>query len=99
GSNCLWVASPSNSWITILSQPTNSGSGTVTYGVASNTGPGRTGHIHIDGQIFTVAQAGITNAPPTNNVPIVNLIRPTNGAIFAVGNHIFLTASAQDSVV
>lgn len=97
GSNCLWVASPSNSWITILSQPTNSGSGTVTYGVASNAGPGRTGHIHIEGQIFSVAQAGITNTPPPNVLPVVNWIRPTNGAVLEPGTPTLLTVDATDS--
>src|SRR5205823_7986818 len=39
-----------------------------------------------------------TNAPPTNNaLPVVNWIRPTNGAVFAAGAPIALTASATDS--
>jgi hypothetical protein len=97
GSNCTWLASSSNSWITVLSPRTNLGSGTVTYLVAGNAGLGRTGHIGIDGQAFTVSQAGITNVPPTNQVPVVTWIRPTNGSNFQAGTTILLTARATDA--
>ena len=63
-SNCFWLARTTNFWITLLSPATNFGSGTVLYRLASNSGPGRTGYISIDGQVFTVGQAGTSNVPP-----------------------------------
>jgi len=38
-----------------------------------------------------------TPPPPTNAVPVVNWIRPTNGAVFPPGAAIFMTATATDS--
>ncbi len=38
-----------------------------------------------------------TNAPPTNAVPVVNWVRPTNGASFPAGSTIPLTARATDA--
>jgi adhesin HecA-like repeat protein len=45
-----------------------------------------------------IVVSGGTNAPPTNNVlPLVEWIRPTNGAAFNAGNPILLTAQATDA--
>ena len=44
----------------------------------------------------TVIDSG-TNVPPTNVLPVVSWIRPTNGASFAAGNTILLTAQATDA--
>jgi len=38
-----------------------------------------------------------TPPPPTNAAPVVNWIRPTNGAVFPPGAAIFMTATATDS--
>jgi hypothetical protein len=63
-SNCFWLARTTNFWITLLSPATNFGSGTVLYRLAANSGAARTGYIQIDGQVFTVGQAGSSNVPP-----------------------------------
>jgi hypothetical protein len=56
--SCNWSASSQASWIKILSAPTGSGNGTVTYQVASNKGKkSRTGSVSIAGRTFTVTQA------------------------------------------
>jgi hypothetical protein len=53
---CVWAAATASGWITITS-PNGVGSGTVTYDVAANPGPGsRTGTINVAGQLFTVKQ-------------------------------------------
>ncbi len=56
---CTWTATSNAGWITISSVSTNSGSGTVSYTVAANTGSTyRTGTMTIAGQTFTVIEDG-----------------------------------------
>lgn len=58
GGNCPWTAVSTNSFITIITGNTGSGSGAVTYSVAPNHGTTtRTGTINIAGKTFTVHQA------------------------------------------
>jgi hypothetical protein len=55
-SSCAWTVS-GNDWITITSDTSGSGSGTVSYTVAGNDSDvARIGTITIDGQTFTVSQ-------------------------------------------
>lgn len=54
-SNCSWTATSNVSWLTTSSQGT--GSGTVFFSVAANTGNVRTGTISVAGQTFTVFQS------------------------------------------
>ncbi len=54
---CAWTSVSDDSWITVTSGTTGNGDGTVTYSVAANAGPDRTGFITIAGRIFTVMQA------------------------------------------
>ena len=53
-SGCTWSASSNASWLTTSSS--GSGSGTVNYSVAANTGAARSGTITVGGQSFTVSQ-------------------------------------------
>ena len=62
GSNCSWTASDNATWITITSGSSGTGNRTVSYTVATNTGPKRIGYITAGGKTHTVTQ----NAP---NVP------------------------------
>jgi len=56
---CLWAATSNAAWIT--GGTSGSGNGTVTYSVAANSGPARTGTMTIAGQTFTVSQDGDTD--------------------------------------
>lgn len=60
GGDCPWTATSNAAWIQIAgaSQGVLSGigNGVVTYNVAPNSGPARTGTLTIAGQIFTVLQ-------------------------------------------
>ena len=56
GSACSWSATDDASWITIASGASGIGNGTVSYRVAANTGPARTGHIYAAGLTHTVTQ-------------------------------------------
>jgi hypothetical protein len=59
GSSCPWTVTDSESWITITSGSSDTGTGIVRFSVAPNTGPQRTGYINAGGRGFTVVQ----NAP------------------------------------
>ena len=72
---CAWTAvSNTNSpaWLTITSGATGNGNGSVTFTVAPNTGPQRTGTLTIAGQTFTVMQAAAACAymiaPPSQSI-------------------------------
>ncbi|MBP7829475.1 MAG: discoidin domain-containing protein [Kiritimatiellae bacterium] len=55
-----WTAAKDANWITILAGEAGTGSGTLTYSVAANTGRDtRTGTITVDGKVFTVEQQGL----------------------------------------
>ena len=70
-SGCGWTGASNNmSWISITSSASGTGTGSVTYTVAANTGPARTGTLTIAGQTVTVTQAGAcsyTVAPTTQS--------------------------------
>ena len=67
---CNWIATSYESWITITSGSSGSGSGPVNYSVSANTDTGqRTGRMSIAGQIFTVIESGVScsySISPTN---------------------------------
>ena len=53
---CQWQAETNAKWVTITSEPSNIGNGTVTYRVSPNTSDSRTAAITIAGQTHTVNQ-------------------------------------------
>ena len=55
-SGCDWAAVSNNSFISITAGAIGNGSGTVSFTVAPNTGPARTGTLTVAGQTFTVTQ-------------------------------------------
>ena len=57
-SSCSWTATASDNWIMITSSTTGSGSSTINFSVAANSGSPRSGTIMVGGQTFTVNQAG-----------------------------------------
>ena len=60
---CTWMASSAASWVTITSGTSGTGSGKVSYSVASNSGTARTTVSTIAGKSFTVNQG----APAVNS--------------------------------
>ncbi len=68
---CSWTATPNNNWITLTGPTSGLGGGSVSFSVAANTGPTRTGTITIAGQLFTVTQANgctFTLSPTSQNI-------------------------------
>ena len=56
---CGWTAVSNSSWIAISSSPpSGSGTGSVSWSVAQNTGSQRTGTLTIGGQTVTITQSG-----------------------------------------
>jgi hypothetical protein len=82
-SDCSWWQMASNNdWISITSGYSGTGSATVTYSVAANTtGSHRKGTITIEGQTFTVRQAG----PTFTDVFSENVFTPYIYSIFTEG--------------
>jgi RHS repeat-associated protein len=58
GGGCPWTASSNApSWLSVTSSASGSGSATINYSVAANSGQQRIGAITVGGQTFTVTQA------------------------------------------
>lgn len=55
---CIWKAISQDDWITVTAGGNGVGNGTFNYSVDANGGGARTGTIVIEGQVFTVNQAG-----------------------------------------
>jgi subtilisin family serine protease len=68
GSGCVWSATSTASWITILSGASGSGSGTVQYFVAANYGAvSRSASIDVAGKSVSVFQSGGAISPSGNS--------------------------------
>jgi hypothetical protein len=79
GAGCTWTASSNNpDWITISGAASGGGNGVVSFSVAANSGPARTGTLTIAGQTFTVMQAAFV-------APCTYSLSPTGQAVDASG--------------
>jgi len=68
---CPWTATSSVPWITISSSASGTGTGSVAYQVAANTGPTRTGSITFNGNLtFTISQFAPATYSAVRFVPI-----------------------------
>jgi hypothetical protein len=75
--DCNWIAASNVSWINVTSGHSGTGSGTVAYSVAANTGQNpRAGKINVAGRVLTITQAAQSASPTlgslrlsTANVP------------------------------
>lgn len=65
GDGCSWSAQPDVSWLQITANSgSGSGTGAITFSLAANVGPSRTGHITVGPQVFTVTQTGAVISGP-----------------------------------
>ena len=66
---CVWTVASNVSWITLTSNSSVTGPGTVNYWVSANSGTtSRTGTMSIAGKTFTVTQSGSSGFTGTKNV-------------------------------
>jgi hypothetical protein len=79
---CAWTATSGASWITITSNASGNGNGTVSYSVAANNSEGsRSGTMAIANRTFTVNQAGVASTPCTFTIDVTSQqIAATGGA-------------------
>lgn len=61
---CGWTAVSNAAWITLGATTSGNGNGSVTYTVAANPGPARTGTITIAGKTETITQSAAGTANP-----------------------------------
>ena len=73
GDGCEWMAISNDGWLTIAAGASGTGSGVVSYAVAANPSPARTGTLTVAGQAFTVNQDnGCTYALSATNTAAAN---------------------------
>ena len=112
GIGCNWTAISNNGFITITSDSSGTGNGTVSYSVAANTSTNvLTGTMTIAGQTFTVTQSGASaeNCTYTLNAMSVALaakggskkvsvkVKGTDCSWTAVSNDPFITITSGSS--
>jgi hypothetical protein len=97
---CDWTPRTDDDWITISSPGKRFGNGTVTFTVAPNTGPARSGAIRAAGRTFEVNQEGsctfsITptsqNVSPVGGEVVVNVTGPAGCTWSTVSNATWIT--------
>jgi hypothetical protein len=85
---CVWSASNTNSWITMLAGTNGSGDGVMTFSVAYNAdGFGRTGAVTVAGQVVTIVQSA-------NTCPVVLSAAGTNHGPLAVSASFSIAAAS-----
>jgi hypothetical protein len=59
GVNCAWTATPSATWITLISGKSGTGPGNVSYFVSANPSPAsRAGTVTVNGAVYSITQSG-----------------------------------------
>lgn len=91
GASCPWTVQPQASFLSLLSAGSGTDSGSVSIGVAANTGGPRTGSVLIAGQTLTVSQSGATS-------PMVAVVSYTSdpGSVVGRGQSATHTLSASE---
>ena len=88
-SGCEWTATSLAAWLTIAGSDSGAGSGVLSFVVAANAGPARSGTITVAGQAFRVDQAAGTAAPPPQPQPppaaCTFAVSPTAASVAASG--------------
>ena len=107
GVGCAYTVESNNSFITITSETIGTGNGTVSFSVAANTGPARTGTITAGGKTFTITQAsGCTfilsptsaSFPGNAGTGSFNVTGSAAGCSYtAVSNNSFITITSGNS--
>ena len=90
---CAWTASSDVSWIVIARSGT--GSGSVSFTVAPNTGAARTGTVFVGDASIAIVQAGLAVAPPPTCTvtPQPVSINPTSRSVTAAGGIVNVAVS------
>ncbi|HUJ68716.1 MAG TPA: fibronectin type III domain-containing protein, partial [Syntrophorhabdales bacterium] len=85
-SGCAWMAGSAASWMSITSGASGTGSGSVSYSVAANTGASsQTAASTIGGLSFTVTEAGVQTFTITASAGTGGTISPTGATTVSYG--------------
>ena len=97
GVACNWTTSNTSPWISIASGASGTGSGTVAYTAAPNTGTAsRTAGLTVAGRILTITQAGVqtyTLSVSTSGSGSGTVTSNPSGTSFSAGTSVTLTAA------
>jgi hypothetical protein len=94
-SGCTWSASSGVSWITLTSGSSGTGSGTIAYTLASNSGAARSVVSTIAGQLFTFIQSGTQSYTITASAGTGGTITPSGATSVNYGaNQTYTIAAA-----
>jgi len=87
---CGWTATSNNPWITITSNASGEGSGSISYSVAPNTQGTQNGSITIGTQTFSIVEFGnsvtLTSINPTSGAQGANVPVTLTGTNFAANS-------------
>ena len=99
GTGCPWTASSGASWLTITSAASGTGSTTVNYSVAANTGAQRSGSLTLGGVNFPVTQSGPVSCTYTlaSNTANLTSAAQTGSVGLTTGSTCAWTAASQAS--
>jgi hypothetical protein len=78
-SHCAWTAVSSVAWVTVTQGASGTGTGTVQFTIAANTGPARSGTLTIAGQTVTIHQDAAPPPPCTYGIAPENRDFPGSG--------------------
>jgi hypothetical protein len=95
---CGWTAASNSGWITVDPPTSGVGNGSISYSVAANTGPTRTGSLTIGGQTVDITQAGV----PALSVTLSNtgsFVQGQMGAAYTITVSNGATAGATSGLV
>ncbi len=68
GAGCTWNVASSASWLTVSSATSGTGSATISFAAAANTGATRSANLTIGGMTLVVTQAASTSLPAATPV-------------------------------
>jgi len=88
--SCTWTAASNANWVTITGGTPGTGTGTVDFSLAANTGAARSATITAAGKTFTVSQT----AGSTSTCTVT--LSPTNASYAAAGGSGSFTVTASD---
>ncbi len=80
GGGCSWSALSDVSWIQIVGSSSGFGNGGVGYHLLANTGPQRSGNVHVGTHLFAVTQ----QAAPGPSMQLTGIENAASGAVGAV---------------